>query len=75
MRLFPSGLRARRILLLLASLTAALLLVELLIPVGFKIVRGREFPRERIRKQLAGLATPQSENVPGRRHLLIRPLT
>ena len=62
MRLFPTGLRAKRTLLLLASLTVSLVLVELLIPVGFRVVRGRRFPREKIREQLAELAAMQNND-------------
>ncbi len=60
-RQFRAGPFAKRILLMLASLAFACLLLELLIPLGFRIARGYPFPRERTQTQLAAEAREPSE--------------
>ena len=50
-----------RVLLLIGSLVVALLLVELLLPLGFRIVKGYAFPRARTQAQLLAQAALTEE--------------
>lgn len=60
---FPRiGVWGKRLLLLTASLALAFTLLELLVPLGFRIVRGLPFPRARTQRQLAEQAISSDES-------------